>query len=151
MTYGLTDTGFNRKTQSIIQDELIVDFQTLPGFGDIKTEPGSAMGQIIGVLGDQLAQLWELAEDVTLSAFRTTATGTSLNQALSTVGQSRLGAAKSEAVITLKSTETGTVSVPEGTLVSQSSNGVQWETTADAEIPAGTGAVLTALDVNDIT
>jgi hypothetical protein len=79
MTYGLTDTGFNRKTQSIIQDELITDFQALPGYGDIKTEPGSGFGQIIGVLGDQIAQLWELAEEVTLAAFRTTATGTSLN------------------------------------------------------------------------
>lgn len=151
MTYGLTDAGFNRKTQSVIQDELITDFQALPGYGDIKTEPGSGFGQIIGVLGDQIAQLWELAEEVTLAAFRTTATGTSLNQALATVGQSRLGAAKSEAVVTLKSVETSIVSVPEGSLVSQSSNGVKWETTADAEIPAGTGAVLTALDVNNIT
>ena len=136
MAYGLTEAGFNRKTQSIIQDELIVDFQSLPGYGDIKTEPGSGFGQIIGVLGDQLAALWELAEEVTLSAYRTTATGSALNQALATIGQSRLGAAKATAAVTFKSIDTSPVPIPEGTLISQSAtNLTQWENIQKGQDP----------------
>lgn len=149
--YGLTSTGFVRKTAEVIQDELITDFQSLPGYGDIKTEPGSGFGQLIGVFQEQFAKLWELAEDVTNSQFRETASGTNLNQALSLTGNARLAAAKSTVTLTLKTTETSDVIVPAGSLVSQSNNNTQWETLADATIPAGTGTVLSALDVNNIT
>lgn len=148
--FGLTDAGFVRKTGLIIEDELIEDFQAIPGFEDIKTEPGSGFGQIIGIMGEQFAQLWELAEEVTFSQFRTTATGNSLNQALANVGQAKLGAEKSRVALTLKSIETAPVNIAEGRLVSQSANAVQWQTTADATIPAATGTVLSALAVSAI-
>jgi uncharacterized phage protein gp47/JayE len=63
MTYGVQPTGFVRKPLSVILAEMEAQMVTVFGPGVIQS-PQSPLGQLNGLLADQVAQLWELAEDV---------------------------------------------------------------------------------------
>ena len=150
MTYGLTDAGFNRKTADIIRSELESLFKGVYG-EDLNVAPTSPEGNLIGALSERESLIWELIEAVYLSQYRDSASGTSLDNAVSLIGISRLDAQRSTVTLTL-ATEytTADITVTAGSQASQPATGVLWETTVDATIPAAID-VLTGLNVSSIT
>lgn len=84
-------------------------------FGDIETGPNAIMGLLLGVIGDAQAQQWEEMEGVYGSMYPPTASGASLDLAVSFSGVKRLPAQKGQATAALYGTQ-GTV-VPDRTIV----------------------------------
>lgn len=141
MTYGLTETGFNRKTGAVIRTELEALFKGVFG-EDLNTEPTTPEGNLIGALSEREAIEWELIEAVYLSQFRDSASGTSLDNAVSLIGIGRLAAQNSTVTLTLATlNEIADVDVLTGKQVYQPGTGVLWETTADATIPTATNVL----------
>ena len=94
VAYGLTDTGFNRKTGSVIKTELENLLKGVLG-DDLNVEPTSPEGDLIGALSERESLWWELTEAVYWSPFRDGSSGTSLDNSVSMIGVSRLPAAAS--------------------------------------------------------
>ena len=76
MAYGVTDTGFVRKTLTEIQTDLETRMQDVFGDG-VKLGNKSAFGKLVGVFLQPMTDLWELAEVVYNSMYPSTATTTS--------------------------------------------------------------------------
>jgi uncharacterized phage protein gp47/JayE len=77
-TYGLSATGFVKKTLAQIESELKDSFVLT--FGQyINTLPQSIMGQIIGILAEREALLWDQAQDLYAAMYPDTASGQSLD------------------------------------------------------------------------
>jgi uncharacterized phage protein gp47/JayE len=91
MVYGLTNTGFIKKRQPDIQDELEEKFRAAFG-NEINLLPTSIFGQVIGIFSEREASLWDLLEEIYNSAFPDTATGVSLDNACALTGVTRLEA-----------------------------------------------------------
>jgi hypothetical protein len=88
MSFGVTIDGFKRKRLQDIKAEFEGDYRAI--FGDIRTDPESGFGQIIGVQSDQISLIWEAMEDVYFSQYPATADGSSLDNVLNLNGLSRL-------------------------------------------------------------
>ena len=75
-TYGLTDSGFVRKTLSVIVDD--IETRMRDAFGqNIKLDTKSVFGKLVGVFSQPLADIWELAEAVYNAMYPSSATTTS--------------------------------------------------------------------------
>ena len=74
---GLTSTGFEIKTQSVIQTEIEEALRALFG-NSINTTPPSVFGQLIGIVSEREALIWELAQNIYNNQYPDTAQGTSL-------------------------------------------------------------------------
>lgn len=150
VTYGITSTGFNKKTATTIQTELENDLKGI--FGDnIKLGADAAFGQWARTLSERFALVWDLAEAVYHSQYRDTASGQSLDATVGLIGKSRIEASYSTVTLTLASIYTGgSIVVPTGTKAKQSTLEVEWETTAEATIPAAVD-VLEDLDIDTTT
>lgn len=120
--YGLTNNGFVIKELTVIQTELLEDFQYYFG-AEIDTDADSVAGQYIGNLANKFSTLWELLAAVYASFNPDSNTGVSLDGALALVGTSRLDATQSSAVVVDYGAE-GSV-IPAGHLVGMS-NGTIW-------------------------
>ena len=75
--YGITPTGFNRKTLEIMSAEVAADLRRDVSENLILDELDPVWTSCLSVL-NQLAQVWEVAEDVYLGLSRDDATGDSL-------------------------------------------------------------------------
>jgi hypothetical protein len=135
MTFGLTSTGFNKKNwQDIkedIQDDLRDDISPKLNFLD-----SSRFGQLIGVFGDKLRELWDVSQAVYNSRHPDFASGEALDNVASITGAIRLAATKSTATIDRLNLDAG-VTVPVGSIVSVGAGGDQFVTTA--AVTNGTG------------
>lgn len=120
--YGLTNTGFVIKELTVIQTELIEDFQYYFG-AEIDTDADSVAGQYIGNLANKFSTLWEILAAVYASFNPDSSTGISLDGSLALVGTSRLEATQSNAVVAAYGTE-GSI-IPAGHLVGMN-NGTIW-------------------------
>lgn len=126
-TYGLTADGFVIKELTVIQTELIEDFQYYFG-ADIDTSAESVAGQFIGNLSIKFADLWELLAALYASFNPDSNTGVSLDGALALVGTQRLAASQSSVVEILYGAEGATI--PVSHLVKME-NGYIWELEGD--------------------
>lgn len=90
MTYGVTPDGFVKKSLQDIKTQFEGDYRSI--FGDIRTDPQSGFGQLIGVQSDELSLLWEAAEEIYYSQYPSTAETASLDNVLNLNGLSRLSA-----------------------------------------------------------
>ena len=97
MSYGLTATGFSRKRLQDIKDDLVTGFEA--AFGPINQNEDSAMMQIIGIMAEQLAELWELSETTYTGLSPQSAVGAQLDGAAELGGITREAAAKSTVVV----------------------------------------------------
>ena len=93
MNFGITDEGFIRKRYADIKNELEQKFKLT--FGDIRTDPQSGFGQLIGVLADSLALQWELSEDAYYSHYPNSAEGKNLDDVVALNGLTRKGSTSS--------------------------------------------------------
>ncbi len=134
-SFGVLDTGFRIKTLQEILAE-IEDAQR-ESFGPaFSTQPDSTAGQLNGIFGDQVAEVWEVLQDVYRSRQPSSANGEALDNVADITGAVRLPASSSTVTLELNLTA-GTV-VPAGNEVRIGSAGAVWEVLADIE---NTGSV----------
>lgn len=93
---GVTDQGFSRKTQETILAELS-DGARERIDPAIRTDAESVMGQILGLLSEPLAELWEVAEEVYRSNDPDAAEGDALDSISAISGTIRDPATRSAA------------------------------------------------------
>lgn len=117
--YGLTPNGPNIKRLDTIIDE-IHDGLT-EGWGvNTRQNPSSFLSHLLTNFADQVAELWELGEDVYYSQYPSTAEGTSLDNAAQYGGSTRETAAKSYYPIHCTGKDGTTLAA--GTMISSDTN-----------------------------
>jgi uncharacterized phage protein gp47/JayE len=92
-SYGVLTTGFSKKDIDIIVDELEAAFRVVFGDG-INTQATSAFGQIIGIISEREADMWDLAEAVYNAQYPDTAGNQSLDNVMALTGIERIAAAE---------------------------------------------------------
>lgn len=146
-SYGVLSTGFSKKTRQTIIDEVVADLQA--GISpNLNTQSTSILGQIIGVLADQISEDWDVLEEVYLSQYPDSASDASLDGIGAITGATRLPATSST-VSMLVTGDDATV-LPVGRQARVPSGGT-FETTAAATITlAPAWAAATAYGVGDL-
>jgi uncharacterized phage protein gp47/JayE len=126
-TYGVTDTGFVAKPFEAIQAELEQDLAGAFGAG-IDLTPQSVFGQLVGIVAERYADLWQLSEAVYGSAYPDSASGSSLDNVSAISGTQRLPAKYSTVRVNLTGTP-GAV-IPTGRVFSVTTSGAKFVTVA---------------------
>lgn len=129
--YGLTLAGFVPKPLTDIVDELTAAFKT--AFGDSigsqpdgSIPPASVFGQLIGILSEREALLWELGEATYHSTDPDQASGSAQDAICAITGTIRLGERKSQVILTATG-DTATV-LPPGRVVSVDGSNTRFAT-----------------------
>lgn len=131
-TFGLTTDGLIIKTLNVIRDEL--NTRLRDAFGtSIKLDDRAIFGQIVGILSEVAALIWELSEAVNSSQDPDKATGVSLDALCALTGTTRPPATYSTVTLTLTGTPT-TTTVPSGSIVTTASTSVSFQTISDATL-----------------
>jgi len=139
--YGVTPTGFNKKTRDIAIQEMRDDARSSYG-PSIDVEDESPLGNIITIVGFQVGQAWDGQEGVYNSMYQNTAEGIPLDNALALTNNERLGKLKSSVVQNIIGLA-GTV-IPIGFRMSVIGDSLTiFETTSEETIPAGGNINLT--------
>jgi hypothetical protein len=138
-SYGVVPEGFREKTLDVILNELSEAERTAFG-ANIDTDADSVLGHINGLLGDQIAQLWEVALAVYRSLYPDSASAEALDNVAALTGAVRLAQQKSTVLLKLN-TNNGTV-LPAGRVVSVGADGTQWQTSATLTNATGVQATL---------
>jgi uncharacterized phage protein gp47/JayE len=142
LAFGLTDAGFSLKRQEDIQGEIEDDIRAIFG-SSINLAPETDFGQLIGIISEREALIWELMEEVYNSQYPDTSTGVSLDNAASLTGTTRL-AATSSTISEQLLFGTAATFVPAGTLFSNSGDPTAiFSTDAAVTLIAGTDEVQT--------
>lgn len=115
MAFGLTPEGLVIKRQADILSEIRQSLRTALG-ANLNLLPSTVEGQIVGIVSEREALLWELLEAVYNSQYPDTAEGTSLDNVAAITGVKRLAATFSKAILILGGL-TGTP-IPAGSVVS---------------------------------
>ncbi len=102
--YGVLDTGFVRQRLPEIEAAIIADLTFRLG-APVETDPNSVFGALIATFSEREAALWELAQAVYESMYPPSASGVSLDNAVSFAGVTRLRAASSQVYAALYGTE----------------------------------------------
>lgn len=146
-SYGVLSTGFAKKTRQTIIDEVVASL-TADISPNLNTESTSILGQIVGILADQISQDWDVLEEVYLSQYPDSASAASLDGVGSITGATRLPATMS--TVALLVTGDNTTALPTGRQARVPNGGI-FETTAAATITtAPAWATGTAYSVGDI-
>ena len=141
MTFGLDALGLEIKRASDIKTELEASFRATFGQA-INLDARSILGQIIGIVSEREALVWELIEEVYLSEYPDTSEGVSLDNVAAITGTVRKSATKSTGTATLIGVA-GTV-IPLGSVVSVLGDSTaRFVTNAAATILAGVNEVQT--------
>lgn len=128
MSFGITDSGFVTKRLADIQTEIEDALKSELGAG-INLTPQSPLGQMVGIMSERFALLWELMEETYDSQYPETSFGTSLDNNVSIVGVTRLPATYS--TVTVRVFGSNGTAVPLGFIVSVSGNpNARFESTA---------------------
>lgn len=64
MSFGVTSTGFSRKTFTDLSTALQTKVRAAPGCGAVQFTARTLFGNLVAIVSDALAQVWELAETV---------------------------------------------------------------------------------------
>jgi len=137
--FGLTLNGLVIKKLDDAKTEMETYLRTVYGNG-VNLLPTSVLGQLVGMIAEREALLYELMEEVYNSFFPRTATGVSLDNVSSITAIKRLEATKGTGTGFAYGT-LGTL-IPAGSIVSVDGNPTaRFVTTADATIVAGTNEV----------
>lgn len=126
--YGVTSTGFSKKTYAIIKGE-IQDALRDEVNSKLNLLDTSVLGQIVGVFTDKLREMWDVQEAVYSSQYPDSASDASLDNVSSITGAIRLAATKGEVTLDRLYVDTG-VTIPVGSIVGSGTTGSRWVTTA---------------------
>lgn len=133
MLYGVTIDGFVPKTLLDIKAEMEADWRA--EFGEnVDLDPNSPDGQIIGIVADQLAQLWEGEQAVYKAQDPDAAAGQAQDAVCALTGTVRDPASKSTVTLTLTGDEGIVLDV--GREVSVDGTGDRFVTLAEGELVA---------------
>lgn len=134
MTFGLSLTGFlPKRVEDVIAD---LESAMKAAFGNnVRLDPKSVNGQLIGIFAERYADLWEAAEDVYLAAYAGSASGSALDDLVALAGIERDPATLSVVTLTLGGTP-GTL-IPAGSASNDPALGIRWVHVADATIGGG--------------
>jgi len=77
MAFGLTDSGFNKKTLTDVLAE--IEANVIASFGAVNQAPDTAMGQYNGIIAEVASDLWDLADLVYASQYALSAKGISFD------------------------------------------------------------------------
>lgn len=133
--FGIIDTGFAKKTLEEILTELKADEldEISPDLNLLST---SILGQLNGIFGDKIRELWDLAEAVYRATYPDSASGEALEQLAALTGVERLAATKSAVTLDGLYLDAG-VTVPAGSIVSVGTDGTRYVTLEDVINAAG--------------
>ena len=146
-SYGVLSTGFRKKTRDEIIDEVVADLHANIS-PNLNTESTSILGQIIGVLADQISQDWDVLEEVYLSQYPDSASDASLDGVGAITGATRLPATASTVTLIVTGDDATALALGRQARVP---NGGIFETTAAATISlAAAWAPSTSYSVGDI-
>lgn len=95
--YGLSPEGFKRKRLPEIIDSLVQRTNDRLGIS-IQTGANSIFGQLYGIIGYELADIWEQTENVYYAMYPNTATGTSLTNAAALTAITPIEAEQTEVI-----------------------------------------------------
>lgn len=142
MAYGVTPDGFDRPRLPEIRQEIVADLRArmlAAGFnGVVETRPDSITGLLIDTFAEREAALWEQAEGVYYAMYPGSATGVSLDRAVSFTGVSRYRDEPSRAYVVLYGAP-GTV-VPAGAQLRHRVSQNVWALDSATPILAGAAA-----------
>jgi len=142
-SFGVQPTGFVEKALQDILDELEDDEEGAFGI-DVNTKADSVLGQLNGIFGDQLSQLWEVANSVYRSAQPDSAVDEALDNVAAITGATRLEPLQS--TVTLDQILLGaSTTLPGGSVASIGANGARFETLADVTNSAGHADLVSVL------
>ena len=127
MAFGVVTEGFNAKDLETILTEIEADERAEIGPA-INTQADALLGQINGVIGDKLAEIWEVALAVYRARQPDSASGEALDNVGAITGALRLPASPSLADLVLSLDPA--VVVPAGSIVGIGPSGAQWVTLA---------------------
>lgn len=141
-SYGLTNTGFKRKTYNDILNDMLAKARAT--WGDtFATNQSSDDFKDMANRAEELAEMWEQAEKTYFSLFPDTSSGINLTRNSALVGVTKIEAKKSIVRgVELVNGSGSPITIPAGSLVSQSTTGIQWSLINSVTIPAsstGTG------------
>lgn len=129
--YGLTLTGFVPKTLPVLVEEMQQAFRDEFG-ASIDVSENSAEGQIIGIVCERYAELWEGLEQINASQDPDSATGAALVQLCALTGVQPEGATNSTDILTLTGDPTTVVTA--GNRASTGSTESAFETLVDVTL-----------------
>lgn len=129
--FGLTPNGFVVKRLDDIKTDLETDIKAT--FGEVRVDPDSVMGQLIGTFVKPLADVWELMEAVYHSQYPASAEGIALDNVVQFNGLTRLASTPSHADVVMYS-DTLPTTVPEGTLIAVVDTGEEFSLESDTTI-----------------
>lgn len=135
MAFGLTPTGFNRKTVEDILAEIEASQKSIID-PELDVSAETPIGQLNGIFSSKLGELWELAEAVNANQYPDTSSDFGLDGVSSITGTFR--AAAMEGTVTLDLSLNAGVLVPAGSIAEVAGDSTnRWVTTADAENTTG--------------
>lgn len=125
MAYGVTNEGFVRKTNEQIISDLENEWKAQFG-QDSDLSEDSPNSILIGLISSMADSLWQTAEDTYNSLNRNSASGVSLENAVSLIGINKKGASASTCVVSFRGDNA--TPIPLDTQVKQSSTGLIFKT-----------------------
>ena len=134
---GLTTNGFEKPRLQDIKADLEASFKAVFG-PNIDVNELSPLGQIIGIVAERMAIIYEAIEATYYSQYPATASGDSLSRAVGLTGLTRKAGTKSSGTVTISGNGVDTVIVPEGFQIAVVGDATNiFETTGDLELTAG--------------
>lgn len=144
MAFGLTDSGFNKKSLADILADMNARVEAI--FGPANVAPDSVFGQFNGIMAEVAGDIWDLADLTYTSQYALASKGVSLDSVAELNNLSRLAATSSSATVILDGDEL--TLVPAGTQVKQASTGEVFETASDITL-AKANLLKAVISVND--
>lgn len=140
MAFGITDEGFVTKRLEDIKTEIEEAAQSIFG-PSVDLDARGPFGQFIGMVSEQFADIWELAEQVYNSQYPDTAEGTSLDNVAALTGSVRETPSNSKLTGAILFGTPGTI-IPAGSTASVSTNSdAKFDTDQAATIAAGVNSI----------
>lgn len=133
-SFGVLPTGFAEKTLQDILSE-IKDAQKAAYGAGVDVAPDAPLGQLNGIFGDQLAELWELGAAIYRALYPDSAEGEALDNVAAITGATRLPPTNTLVELSLN-LDNGTT-VPAGSVVSNSTTGDRFTTDTAATNATG--------------
>jgi len=128
--YGVTLTGFSKKSLDVSKSEIEESLRASLGDGISLLSTG-VLGQIVGIIAEREAEIWDVAEEIYDSQYPLSASGQSLDNICTMTGVTRLPASKTS--VNVHCTGTPATSLPIGRIVSND-QGVNFESVAAATL-----------------
>lgn len=137
-TFGLTGSGFTKKTLSDIRVEIEEAERGSLG-GSLNLLATSVLGQLNSIFGDKVRELWDVAEAVYRAFYPDSASAEALEGVCAITGVTRIPAEPSRVTLDRLYLDDG-VTVPAGSLVGIGSTGARFSTLSDVSNALGYAA-----------